>query len=73
MSGSPAPIRGISLIVRYLWETLCRRGKPLPVRVGDPAPLFEARATGGRTVRLADYVGKMNVVLWFFPMADTPG
>ncbi len=71
MSRSPAPIRGISLIVRYLWEALCRRGKPLPVQEGDPAPDFRAVATGGRTVRLSDYAGKKNVVLWFFPMADT--
>ena len=26
----------------------------------------------GRTHRLADYQGK-NVVLWFYPKADTPG
>ncbi len=46
---------------------------PLKVKEGDAAPEFEGAATGGRTVRLADYVGKKNVVLWFFPKADTPG
>jgi len=38
----------------------------------DPAPSFEVRDHEGRTVRLSDFVGK-NVVLWFYPKADTPG
>lgn len=46
---------------------------PLKVKEGDPAPDVTAAATGGRTIRLADYVGKQNVILWFFPIADTPG
>ncbi len=46
---------------------------PLKVKEGDVAPEFEGAATGGRKIRSADYVGKMNVVLWFFPKADTPG
>jgi len=40
--------------------------------VGSAAPDFAATAHDGRTVRLADYRGK-NVVLWFYPKADTPG
>jgi peroxiredoxin Q/BCP len=39
---------------------------------GDAAPDFTAQAHDGRTVKLGDYKGK-NVVLWFFPKADTPG
>ena len=42
------------------------------LKVGDAAPEFTATAHDGRTVRLADYKGK-NVVLWFYPKADTPG
>jgi peroxiredoxin Q/BCP len=39
---------------------------------GEPAPAFEMPASGGRTVRLADYAGK-PLLLYFYPKADTPG
>jgi thioredoxin-dependent peroxiredoxin len=42
------------------------------LKVGDPAPDFEATSHDGKTVRLSDYRGK-KVVLWFYPKADTPG
>jgi len=40
--------------------------------VGDTLPDFTVQDDRGRTVRLSDYRGK-NVVLWFYPKADTPG
>lgn len=36
-------------------------------------PDFEAEATGGRTIRLADFVGREHLVLYFYPKDDTPG
>jgi peroxiredoxin Q/BCP len=42
------------------------------LKVGDPAPDFEARDHQGNTVRLHDLRGK-KVILWFYPKADTPG
>jgi len=39
---------------------------------GAVAPDFTARSHTGETVKLGDLRGK-NVVLWFFPKADTPG
>jgi peroxiredoxin Q/BCP len=42
------------------------------LEVGDRAPDFTVTAHTGATVRLADYAGK-HVVLWFYPVADTPG
>jgi peroxiredoxin Q/BCP len=44
----------------------------MSVNEGDPAPAFEMPASGGRTVRLADYAGK-PLLLYFYPKADTPG
>ena len=35
------------------------------VEVGDPARAFEAQSTSG-TIRLADYLGKKNVLLAFY-------
>jgi peroxiredoxin Q/BCP len=44
----------------------------MSVNEGDPAPDFEMPASGGRTVRLADYAGK-PLLIYFYPKADTPG
>lgn len=42
------------------------------LNVGDRAPDFACQAHTGETVELAGLRGKW-VVLWFYPMADTPG
>jgi peroxiredoxin Q/BCP len=39
---------------------------------GTEAPSFEVQDHNGQTVKLSDFRGK-NVVLWFYPKADTPG
>lgn len=44
----------------------------MPVKVGDVAPDFTLKSHDGRTVTLSDYLGKLNVVLAFFPLAWTP-
>jgi peroxiredoxin len=43
------------------------------LKVGDTAPDFEMPSTLGKPVKLADYRGKKNVVLAFFPAAFTGG
>lgn len=40
--------------------------------VGDQAPDFKVHTHTGAEVSLSDYRGK-NVILWFYPKADTPG
>ncbi len=42
------------------------------LKVGDMAPDFEVRDHNGKPLKLSDLKGK-NVILWFFPKADTPG
>jgi peroxiredoxin Q/BCP len=43
------------------------------ISVGDQAPDFSLTSAGGETVRLSDYRGKSEVVLYFYPKDDTPG
>jgi peroxiredoxin Q/BCP len=43
------------------------------IGVGDPAPDFALEAADGRTIRLSDYRGKKNVVLFFYPKDETRG
>ncbi|MFC1729197.1 peroxiredoxin [candidate division KSB1 bacterium] len=45
----------------------------LPVRIGDKAPLFSAKTFGDEEIRLEDFIGEKNVVLYFYPKDDTPG
>jgi peroxiredoxin Q/BCP len=42
------------------------------LKQGDQAPDFRATADDGRTVSLTDFRGK-NLILYFFPKANTPG
>jgi peroxiredoxin Q/BCP len=39
---------------------------------GQKAPDFSVSDHDGKDVRLSDYAG-MNLLLWFYPKADTPG
>jgi peroxiredoxin Q/BCP len=43
------------------------------LRVGDPAPDFTLPSATGDPVRLSDYRGKSEVVVYFYPRDDTPG
>lgn len=40
---------------------------------GSIAPPFVARNQEGKEVRLADYLRKKLIVLYFFPKSGTPG
>jgi peroxiredoxin Q/BCP len=45
----------------------------IKIKVGDPAPDFEGPTAEGVRLGLKDFVGKKNVVLYFYPRDDTPG
>jgi peroxiredoxin Q/BCP len=42
------------------------------LKIGDPAPEFEARTDEDELIRLSELRGK-RVVLYFYPKDDTPG
>jgi len=42
------------------------------LNVGDKAPAFSLSNQDGKKVSLSDYKGK-NLLLYFYPKADTPG
>ena len=43
------------------------------IEIGKPVANFSAAATGDQTISLADFHGKKNVVLYFYPKDSTPG
>jgi len=42
-------------------------------KVGEKAPELDLKDQAGKSVKLADFYGKKNVVLYFYPKDDTPG
>ncbi len=45
----------------------------MAVQVGDTFPAFSAPTHDGGTLDLGEFRGKKNLVLFFFPKANTPG
>ncbi len=43
------------------------------LKVGDKAPMFKAVADDGSTWFLKDYLGKKNIIVYFYPAAMTGG
>ncbi len=43
------------------------------LEIGNHAPDFEAETYGAEKVRLSDFYSKGTVVLYFYPMNNTPG
>lgn len=41
------------------------------LRVGDPAPDFQATTSDGKPIRLGDYRGRRGLVLFFYPRDHT--
>jgi peroxiredoxin Q/BCP len=48
-------------------------GDFLAVKVGDKAPDFTLPSQMGDKVKLSEYLGKKNVVLYFYPKDESPG
>jgi len=60
-----------------MFKRLIRRflpggGAGMAVRVGDPAPEFDLPDHRGGRVS-SGQLGGQRYLLWFYPMADTPG
>jgi len=47
--------------------------KKVELKVGDPAPAFEASDEQGKPWKSADHVGKKYLVIYFYPGDFTPG
>ncbi len=44
----------------------------MALRVGQKAPEFDVVASSGKRLKLSDFIGKKNVVLYFYPGDFTP-
>lgn len=43
------------------------------LEIGDKCPLFEVKQSDGSVFRIADYIGKKYLVIYFYPKDFTPG
>ena len=60
------------LLLLALAPALRADQKPAELKVGDPAPTFEATDDQGKTFKSSDVVGKKVLVVYFYP-ADLTG
>src|SRR5213082_1551140 len=60
--------RGRHTMSKYDNQTQPAQGK---VQVGDVAPDFTLRAQSGASVSLGDFLGKKDLVLYFYPKDNT--
>jgi peroxiredoxin Q/BCP len=44
----------------------------MPLKLGDRAPDFDVTSSDGKRLRLEDYRGQKQLVLYFYPRDDTP-
>lgn len=49
------------------------KAKKSQPEVGRKAPAFALMATGGREITLGEFIGRKNLVLYFYPKDGTPG
>lgn len=64
-------MNGLLARVAHLVKQYLPQGAPMFVP-GDVAPDFNLMDHRGNPVCLRDFAGR-NLVLWFYPEADTPG
>lgn len=60
-------------MISYTKNPKQKRGKMTKLQNGDKAPEFNLPADDDKHISLADYKGKKNVVLYFYPKDNTPG
>src|SRR3954447_9207448 len=65
-------LKSTAIIGSFLIATTFAFAAETP-KAGDKAPLVQGQDQDGKTIKLADYVGKQPVLLYFYPKDDTPG
>jgi thioredoxin-dependent peroxiredoxin len=61
-----------SVLISLFTFASCK-AQDITLKEGDEAPDFTLQADDGRTVKLSDYKGVSNVVLYFYPKDQTMG
>lgn len=65
--------RTLNLLVASLLFACFTSTAAETLKVGDKAPLVSGKDQDGKDWKLADLIGKQNVLLYFYPKDGTPG
>ncbi|MGA0039136.1 MAG: peroxiredoxin [Pirellulales bacterium] len=66
-------MRSLTTLLTCLIASLVAGAHAADLKVGDAAPVFEARDDSGKVWRSADHVGKKVLVVYFYPADMTGG
>ncbi|MFT4752830.1 MAG: peroxiredoxin Q/BCP [Salibacteraceae bacterium] len=62
----------LSVIGLAAFMSMSKKGEPL-LTIGDSIPLFELPQEDSQIFNIENVIGKKNLVIYFYPMDDTPG
>lgn len=56
-----------------LFSLISCKAQDITLKEGDKAPDFTLTSDEGNIVKLSDFEGKSNIILYFYPKDETPG
>jgi peroxiredoxin Q/BCP len=65
--------RIIPIIMLSLFSFISCKGQDITLKEGDKAPDFTLQSDQGKEVKLSDFRGVSNIILYFYPKDQTPG
>ncbi len=63
----------VTAAIGLLAFTFIKKEEVITLKKGDSIPEFELKDQDGTLFKMADVVGKKNLVIYFYPKDDTPG
>jgi peroxiredoxin Q/BCP len=66
-------LKAVILIFTFLFPISAMADKSKELQIGDQIPAFQLQNQDGELINIKDYVGKQNLVIYFYPKDDTPG
>ncbi|MGA2667308.1 MAG: peroxiredoxin [Ignavibacteria bacterium] len=63
----------IPILMFSLFSFISCKGQDITLKEGDQAPDFTLQSDEGQQVKLSDYKGVSNIILYFYPKDETPG
>jgi len=61
------------IAVGLLAFTFIKKDEIQTLKKGDKVPVFKLKNQNGELFQISDYIGKKNLVIYFYPKDDTPG
>ncbi|WP_207784707.1 peroxiredoxin [Marinifilum breve] len=69
----PLFIKTLILIIILILPISAMANKSKELQIGDQIPIFQLQNQNGELINIQDFIGKQNLVIYFYPKDDTPG